>query len=219
MKLVLLSPSKTIEGEQALVTQFLESGLDLYHLRKPDYSSAKLLDYILQIPKKHWPRIVIHSSHRLALKHNLGGIHIGKREKKKSVLLTKLRLFYFKLRKKNLIVSTSFSNLSSLFDDEHPYDYVFLSPIFDSISKSGYQSGFVHHNLQIALNKTSHKVFALGGVSTENMKAVYEMGFDGMVLSGIIWQSENKLEMFKRIITEKRRLDDQLDSFSAVAAG
>lgn len=217
MKLVLLSPSKTAEDEPELVTSFFEQGLEYYHLRKPDFRTARMSNYIHQIPKKYWPRIIIHSNYFLALKHNLGGIHIGKREKKKSMLLTRVKMFYYKLRKKNLMITTSFSNLSSLFDDEHPYDYVFLSPIFDSISKSGYQSGFVHHNLEIALNKTSHKVYALGGVNIDNMKSIYEMGFDGMVLSGVIWQSENKLQEFKGIMAEKKKLDEANNSLSAVA--
>ncbi len=217
MKLVLLSPSKTTEDEPLLVSSFFESGLDLYHLRKPDFSLNQMSNYIHQIPKKFWPRIVIHSNYKLALKHNLGGIHIGKRQKKKNSFITRIKIFYYKLRKKTMIVSTSYSNLSNLFDDEHPYDYVFLSPIFDSISKSGYQSGFVHHNLQIALNKTSHKVYALGGVNQENLKSIYEMGFDGMVLSGVIWQSENKKAVFQNILAEKRKIDKELDLLSTVA--
>jgi thiamine-phosphate pyrophosphorylase len=210
MKVALLSPSKTTVEEPALVTEFFANGLDLYHLRKPDMSIREMNDYIHQIPKRYWPQIVIHSHYPLALRYNLGGIHVGKR-KKKSFIKTKLTLFYYKLRKKSLSISSSFSNLSSLFDDDHPYDYVFLSPIFDSISKSGYQSGFVHHNLGIALNKTSHKVYALGGVSTENIRAIYDMGFDGMVLSGFIWQGENKSQLFKDVMSEKAIIDKELD--------
>jgi thiamine-phosphate pyrophosphorylase len=207
MKLVVLSPSKTSIEEPELITEFFNNGLDLYHLRKPEMGMTEMNDYLHQIPRKFWPRIVIHSNYPLALRHNIGGIHIGKRKKKKSFLRTKLTLFYYKFRNKKLSISSSFSNLSALFEDEHPYDYVFLSPIFDSISKSGYQSAFVHHNLQIALNKTTHKVFALGGVSLENIQAVYDMGFDGMVLSGIIWQSEDKLAVFKEIVSAKTELD------------
>jgi thiamine-phosphate pyrophosphorylase len=214
MKLALLSPSKTSTEEPALVTEFFNNGLDLFHLRKPDMNLGQMSEYLHQIPKKFWPQIVLHSNYPLVLRHHIGGIHVGKRKKKKSYIRTKLTLLYYKFRNKNLTVSSSFSNLSSLFEDEHPYDYVFLSPIFDSISKSGYQSGFVHHNLQIALNKTSHKVYALGGVSLENISAVYDMGFDGMVLSGIIWQSEDKLDVFKKIAKAKAELDKQkLSSF------
>lgn len=209
MKLALLSSSRTTEDEAAMITKFFEDGLDLYHLRKPDFSIGQMNDYIQAIPKKYWPQIVLHSHYPLALRHQLGGIHIGRKIKKKSAFRTKMMMWWYRFRNKQLTISTSFSNLSSLFEDTTDYSYVFLSPIFDSISKSGYQSGFVHHNLKIALAKTNHKVYALGGVSKENVEIVYSMGFQGMVLSGIIWQAENKYEIFREIVKEKERLDMQ----------
>lgn len=207
MKLVLLSESKTKAGEAELVTTFFDNGLDLFHLRKPELTMNEMNDYLQEIPKKYWPQIVLHSHYPLAIKYNLAGIHIGRRTKKKSSLRTRLLMMFYKFRNRHLSVSTSFSNLSNLFEDNRPYDYVFLSPIFDSISKSGYQSGFVHHNLKIALNKTTHKVYALGGVSKENIKSIFDMGFQGMVLSGIIWQSDDKVEIFKEIVKEKEALE------------
>ena len=110
------------------------------------------------------------------------------------------------MRKPNLHISTSFSNLSNLYEEGSKFNYVFLSPVFDSISKSGYQGAFNHHNLAIALAKTNQNVLALGGVQLENVEKIKALGFKGMVLSGIIWQSENKVEIFKEICNKCKTL-------------
>lgn len=35
MKIIVISPSKTIANEAQVVTAFFENGLELFHLRKP----------------------------------------------------------------------------------------------------------------------------------------------------------------------------------------
>lgn len=68
-------------------------------------------------------------------------------------------------------------------------DYVFLSPIFDSISKSGYHSAFTLEVLQQAAahNIIDEKVVALGGVTPDKVKWLRQIGFGGAAMLGAVW--------------------------------
>lgn len=198
LKLLVLSSAKDDPSEPMFISQFLEHGLDVFHLRKPDFSAKKIEDYIQQIPRRFWGNIVIHSHFHLAKKYNLLGIHPGK-SKRRSWWFRNIRLPLLRFFNPRLQITTSFYHLSSLYEEKFPYDYVFLSPIFDSISKSGYQSGFSHYNLPAAINKSQYKVMALGGIELDKLEFVKKCHFAGVVLSGVLWQNENKLEIFKAI--------------------
>ena len=117
-----------------------------------------------------------------------------------------LRLLYYRFKRPGLQVSSSFSNLSSLYNDANNYDYVFLSPVFDSITKSGYQSSFSQHNLAVALMKTKHKIMALGGIQPNRFDSIKEMGFAGMVLSDALWNSDNSVDMFKSALAKLKQV-------------
>ena len=71
------------------------------------------------------------------------------------------------------------------------YDYVFLSPIFNSISKKEYFSKF---NDEILLNaslngKINKKVIALGGINQETLPIVKKYGFWGVAVIGSVWET------------------------------
>lgn len=68
-------------------------------------------------------------------------------------------------------------------------EYCFLSPIYDSISKEGYQSNFEKTKLKEFLRRERKtKVIALGGVTDENYNEVIELGFDGGAFLGSVWK-------------------------------
>ena len=69
-------------------------------------------------------------------------------------------------------------------------DYLFLSPIFDSISKRGYLSQFSIESLQNAAEEglIDGKVFALGGVTQAKLPLLHELGFGGAAMLGAAWQ-------------------------------
>lgn len=68
------------------------------------------------------------------------------------------------------------------------YDYVFLSPVFDSISKPGYRAVKFDPAQVKALEVTT---IALGGVTPERFDAVSANGFDGAAMLGYLWQEND----------------------------
>lgn len=82
-------------------------------------------------------------------------------------------------------------------------DYVFLSPIFPSISKAGYggtgaAAAFPDADrLASALAGSRYPVLALGGVTPERFPELAELGFAGAALLGGIWGADYPLQAWE----------------------
>ena len=72
------------------------------------------------------------------------------------------------------------------------YDYLFLSPIFDSISKVGYLSGFSERELLSASESgiIDKQVIALGGVTFERIHYLKMLNFGGVAMIGAIYNMD-----------------------------
>lgn len=203
MKVIVVSPFKTTENEISVVCKLFENGLQTFHLRKPKMKLGEMMNYIKQIPEKYHNRIVLHSNHKLALTFNLAGIHYTS---KVNVNHWKTRLQRRRLIKRNpyLTISTSFHKTLSLEVHNNLFDYVFLSPIFDSITKKDYQSAFNEFVLQKALSQTKYNVIALGGVDQSKIEEIKTLNFSGAALLGSIWESNHPLESFNSFVVNAK---------------
>ena len=199
MKIVVISQPKMIENEHLIIQQMFEAGLDTFHIRKPRLRTNQLIEYIEKIPSQFHNRLIIHSHHRLARKYNLQGVHYTRlhllptfknwwREKKLGLI------------KRKLIKTSSHNKLASLYDQSDIlFDYVFLSPIFDSITGK-YQSGFYEDAIKAAVEKTGLKIVARGGIDITRVEKVNELGFYGMALYSCLWNNPNPVEEYLKII-------------------
>lgn len=200
MKVIVISGPNEKAGEMETLTSLFEAGLERFHLRKPNYSTQQMREYLNRVPAKYYNRIVIHSHHELCLRYKLAGIHLTGKHKKQKYWLTWLRNKYLKMRLPELEITTGFHTLGSLAEDQNKYAYVFLSPVFDSISKIGYRSTFNEDSLAKVVRGAKTKVFALGGVDEDKIERASELGFYGVALLGSIWKSGEPLSKFKRIL-------------------
>lgn len=206
MKIVLLSKSKVEEGEVEILTKLFENGLGTYHLRKPKLSTKKMKEFLDEIPIQFHNRIIIHSHHNLARKYNLKGVHYTKSHLKRN-FKNWWRKLTLGIAKSDLIKTTSFSKLISLYDEhEIRYDYVFLSPIFDSLSGK-FQSGFHVDGIIAAVQKSGVKIVARGGIEVKRIEQIRDLGFYGMALNTCIWNSKDPVEAFHNILTRCKELN------------
>ncbi len=206
MKIVLLSKSKLEEDEIDIVTKLFENGLGTYHIRKPRVSTKQMKELLDSIPIQFHNRIVIHSHHNLARKYNLKGVHYTKSHLKKS-FKNWWRKVTLGIAKSDLIKTTSHSKLISLYDKhEINYDYVFLSPIFDSLSGK-FQSGFHMDGIVAAIQKSGVKIIARGGVEEKRIEQIRDLGFYGMALNTCIWNSKDPIDSFHKILAKCKELN------------
>lgn len=189
MKLIIITSPHFLEGEASLIVSILNKGIDTVHLRKP-YSTtrecAQLLDRIPHYLHKH---IVIHYHHELCTDYDLGGIHISPCHMSK------------KIERYNGTVSRSCHSFKEINNLKHCYNYLFLSPIFNSISKQGYKQAFTPEQLHEASQKgiIDNKVIALGGVTAKLFPLLNQIGFGGAALLGDVWKHAHTARFDKHI--------------------
>lgn len=202
MNLIVISDATTTATEIDVVIRMFQDGLQHFHLRKPRATKRDIETYLSKIPAEFHGRIVLHSHHMLAGKFNLGGIHLGRRHRRKS-LRNWWRRRALALKAPKLRVTRSFHRLSRLLDNEQEYDYVFLSPVFEGITKKRHSGGYSVRKLSRVLPKIEAQVIALGGVNATKIQTIREMGFDGLALWGAIWENKGReLEVYREVCAQ-----------------
>lgn len=202
MKLILLTPPDFFVEEDKILTALFEEGLDLLHLRKPDTEPVYSERLLTLLPESHHNQIVVHDHFYLKEEFNLRGIHLNGRNPEPPV--------GYKGH-----ISKSFHHIDKLKAEKKNFNYVFLSPIFDSISKSNYTSAF---DMEVLKQASAHgiidkRVMALGGITTENMAVAKELGFGGVVVLGDLWNRFNIHSTldYKELINHFRKLRKAAD--------
>jgi thiamine-phosphate pyrophosphorylase len=182
MKLIVISsPVNSLYHELETIVQLFNYGLTFFHLRKPNFTQQEYEEFIIKIPGEHRNKIIIHNYHDLAIKYNLKGIHFSSYTQPSNINTN------FPIQK-----SKSCHSLREIKEIKGLYNYVFLSPIFDSISKPSYQANFNQQELNNFLINRNElpEIIALGGIEINKLEKVKHLGFAGVAVLGTIWQEE-----------------------------
>lgn len=187
-ELCIITLPEFFEGETALVNALFEHGMQRLHLRKPQATEQQMAEWIEQIAHPFRHHIVVHDHHQLAIKYHLGGVHLNSRNP--SFTLSPLRELE---RAESFTISRSCHSIAEVVKYKDECDYVFLSPIFDSISKQGYGAAFSREELSAARSQgiLASNVYALGGISHNNITEVAQLGFSGAAVLGALWQCQS----------------------------
>ena len=200
MKVIVISNPEQLPGEEKAVNELFKAGLSHFHIRKPKTSTNGLRRYIESIDQKFHQRVIIHSHHELSIAYSLRGIHLTEHHRQRHRWRNWMKNKYIKLRRPGIEMTAGYHTIGALKGENPGYAYVFLSPVFASISKIGYKSSFNEVSLKEATATTSFRVVALGGVDEENIHKAREMGFYGVALLGCVWKSPDPVQKFIRIL-------------------
>lgn len=162
-----------IQDEGAIISGILrKEEAQLFHIRKPEWPIEKVYSLLKSIPEDLHSRLKIHDHFELLQHFHLHGVHLNQRNT---------------LPPEGCVnISKSLHDLKEL-EEIDELEYVTLSPIFDSISKPGYKSGFSPHNLAPFIK--NKKVLALGGVTPGHFPQLMKEGFYGAALSGYFYRN------------------------------
>ena len=179
MKIIAITSTEVIEADEYIIKVLIKQGIDIVHLRKPDSSIDECRNLLAKLTDKERGKIVVHDYPELYYEFSLMGIHINKN-------ITSLPEGYSGVKTRSC---HSLEEVQMYKDD---YDYLFLSPIFDSISKKGYQSNFTDAKLRQAsrIGVIDHKVIALGGVTFDKIPYLQSLNFGGVAMLGAIYNTD-----------------------------
>lgn len=176
MKLIVVTTPNFFVEEDKIITTLFEEGLDILHLRKPETSAMYSERLLTLIPEKYHRRIVTHEHFYLKKEYNLMGIHLNSRNPNEP-------------HDYDGHISCSCHSTEEVKNKKHFYDYLFMSPIYDSISKENYHSKYTPEELREAQKSKiiDSKVIALGGITADNILEIKDYGFGGAALLGEVW--------------------------------
>ena len=175
MRLIAITHPYAIDGEDAIIRHLLANGFDVVHLRKPEADIEYCRNLLGRLTPAERAHIVVHDYASLYEKYDLRGIHLNRN-------FTAYPPHYHGSRTRSC---HSFDEVARY---KNECDYLFLSPIFDSISKRGYCSNFSHRELKGAsdMGIINNKVIALGGVTFDKVDYLKSLHFGGAAMMGAI---------------------------------
>lgn len=210
MRVVVFSSADKSLSEVNDVIRMFENGLECFHLRKPKFRRKELEKYILAIPSEYRDRIILHTHHQLASIYGLKGVHHTRAHRKKKWKRF-IEVKFSKISRKKLMYTRSYHSLSDFTNNLKVYDYIFLSPVFDSISKSSHKSSFKKGDITQVLKSSKLKIYALGGINPETAEKAFRMGFDGIAVLGYIWEAkQNPVDAYLKIKDKIKTLEQKM---------
>ncbi len=161
-------------NEARALFALVENGAEIIHIRKPGLPESALCDYLTGVHPDILYHLTLHYHAPLAGTFGLGGVH------ERLETLDK--------------IGGSFRKSASCHDRDEVKactgraDYVFLSPVFDSVSKAGYRAAFAEEELKTLLQDTDRPpVAALGGITPRTIGTARAWGFEGAAAIGGVW--------------------------------
>lgn len=199
MKLIVISNPISFKGEELIVNQLFEEGMEIYHLRKENASIAEYRKYIEGIDAQYHHQIALHQHHELAKVYGINRLHYSESFRRKQTV-----------KLANTVRSTSVHQLQSI-DEIVEFNYAFFSPVFNSLSKPGY-NGVINEDFRLDNPHHQLEIIALGGISIDNIMQIAKMGFNGAAVLGTIWNDpSNAVNTFKMLQREVRNLQVSLE--------
>ena len=189
--LIVLTSEKEIANEASLINELFEAGLERLHLRKPQFTVDEYRHLLDQIESKYYKKIMLHEHHALVDEYKLRGIHL--QEKARKDLENTVSTFVKDCKEIGYRVSSSFHTIEDIQRNTGLFEYVLLSPVFNSISKSGYQG----KNFDVS--HLDEFVVGMGGINGDNLQTTFDLGYKGVGILGGVWNTESPIKSFKGI--------------------
>ena len=190
-RLIAITPEQTLPDEAERIQMLVGAGFDYVHVRKPQMTEEEVHNYLQSLPASLLPRLKMHYFPNLAQQFQLGGLHLNSR-----CPATPDGYQGRLSRSCHTIAETQCCA---------GMEYVFLSPIFDSISKVGYSANFSEADLRKSVDR---KIVALGGVTADRIPWLNDVGFGGCAFLGYLFGVDG--DEFRRrieiILNERNKL-------------
>jgi thiamine-phosphate pyrophosphorylase len=180
MKLIVMTKPTFFVEEDKILANLFEEGLDNLHLYKPGASPMYSERLLTLLGEDYHNKITVHGHFYLKEEYRLKGIHIDDAH-------TEPPTGY----KGN--ISRTCHQIEELKEAKKRSNYVFLHSIFDSQTNADEKASFTMEALEHAAKEglIDKKVYALGGMNLDTIKAVKDLGFGGIVICGDLWNRFN----------------------------
>lgn len=191
---MVISYPAAVTNEASIMNALFDEGLEVLHIRKPGVAVNEIKMLIDKIKPIYRHQIALHQQHQLAADVGTKRLHFTEvnRKEMEEEELTKLKVT-------NHILSTSIHKIEEYYSLSPCFNYTFFGPVFNSISKQGYEST-ITDDFNFPVQTTHPKVIAIGGIDATNICKAVDMKFNGVATIGAIWQEpDESVSQFKII--------------------
>lgn len=175
---IAITPPEILPDEPQVITTILTGGWDMVHLRHPGASKTDIRRIIEAVPQQLHRRLRLHGHFSLTDEFNLGGLHLNSRCPNPPANYS--GPLSLTCHSPEQVAEAAVTG---------KYDYVTLSPVFDSLSKQGYNSAFSPEDIRRATS-CDVRIIALGGVTPAKLTEIEAAGFAGYAVLGYIAQAQ-----------------------------
>lgn len=194
MQLRVITHPEFKEEEALAINGLFSEGLTCLHLRKPKWTNDQIMALLEEIHEHHHKKITFHQMHHMAVDFGLGGVHLKSTEREQKSE-ERLQEWIENWKERGCKISTAIHNVEELENYHDRFDVLTISPIFESISKSGYRPEIDW--LSILKNKDLSKAMAIGGISDETIPLIAPLKFKACGVMGAIWEKGDPIENYK----------------------
>ena len=175
---IAITPPEIFQNEAESIKNILDDDKsDFVHLRHPDEAKEDIRQILLDLPEIYRHKITLHDHFSLVEEGLCGGFQLNSRNCMAPDIL--------KGCSRRIRISLSCHSLEEIKKiHDSRFSYVTLSPIYNSISKRGYNSAFNESELQSGLAGCNIPVIALGGVTPDKFAILKSIGFKGAAMLG-----------------------------------
>ena len=176
MKLIIMTKPTFFVEEDKILTTLFEEGLENLHLYKPGSEPMYSERLLTLLSDEYYKKITVHDHFYLREEYGLKGIHLNTAE-------ADLPYGY------KGHVSRTCHAIAELREAKKRSAYVFLKTVYDSQSNPADKQTLSYDELRAASRQglIDRKVYAMGGITLDNVKAMRDLGFGGVVVCGDLW--------------------------------
>ena len=185
-----------IEGLASDIIDVASNCICKVHLRIPGASETDFRKVLDSLEPAYHQHIVLCDHYALLAEYDVAGVYLPYRR------VAEWRDIPLAPHQTIAVGAHSLQELQELPFTPH---YALLSPLFDSISKEGYQGNSALLSCREELLKLPYPVYALGGITPERQETVAKAGYAGVAVLGDIWSQPQE------------RRQERLDQYQAPA--
>ena len=183
--MILISSPEPIKNEWEILSELFRKGLNCFHLRRPNQDKKHYRLALAQIETGYHNRVVIHDFPDLVQDFGLKGLHLKESVRRGLNAIEWKGILNWK-HKYHMSISTSIHWREEWIELEEAFDYAFLSPVFNSLSKKDYKANREWQKL-VEL-KPATKAIALGGIDLGKIDQIYAWNYQGVAVLGSVWE-------------------------------
>lgn len=182
MQLIVITAAHFIADEAAIINDMFAAGMPRLHIRKPDASAGQIQQLLQGIHSSYRPRLVLHHCHTLAAHYGITRLHFTEQARQQTDYHN-----WQQLQSDGYLLSTSLHQYASVATLPSCFEYAFLGPVFDSISKPGYYKT-ISDDFRLNKHTQPLPLIALGGITPDKLPQLQAMQFNGAAVMGFLWQ-------------------------------